>query len=150
MPPENYFGVNLEEAYKKRTTLYSEQEMVEAINRVSESKEQIKLVNWAKKQRERCLELRWLHHIPNGGDRNIRVASKLKLEGVESGVFDLFLPVARWKKHGLYIEMKYGNNKLSKKQQEFKQFVIEQGYATAICYNSEQGIKCLKKYLGLK
>ena len=35
-------------------------------------------------QREVCKLIRWLHHIANGGLRNIAVASKLKLEGVES------------------------------------------------------------------
>lgn len=152
MKPENYFGVNIEKILEEGTCLYTEKELEECKKRIfmSESNEQIKLINWAKKQRERCPEIRWLHHIPNGGDRDIRVASKLKLEGVESGVFDLFLPVPRWKKHGLYIEMKYGNNKLSEKQEEFKNFVIKQGYATATCYNAERGIMILKKYLGLK
>ena len=116
---------------------------------MSESSEQIKLVQWGKQQREVCKLIRWLHHIANGGLRNIAVASKLKLEGVESGVFDLFLPVARWKKHGLYIEMKYGSGKLSEKQIEFRDFVIEQGYATAVCYSAEEAKKVIKRYLGI-
>ncbi len=109
---------------------------------MSESKEQIKVIQWAKRQRKTCPNIRWLHAIPNGGARHIAVATKLKLEGVESGVLDLFLPVysQRWKKNGLYIEMKSGKNKLSKTQEEFKYFVITQGFATAVCYNSEEAI----------
>lgn len=116
---------------------------------MSESKEQIKVIQWAKRQREICPEIRWLHHIPNGGARHIAVASKLKLEGVESGVFDLFLPVSRFSKHGLYIEMKFGNNKLSKNQKEFKAFVIKQGYATGEAWTATEAINILKKYLKL-
>jgi len=116
---------------------------------VSESDIQIEAVKWAKRQRKRHPELRWLHHIPNGGKRGIRTAVKLKLEGVEAGVHDLFLPVARWNKHGLYIEVKFGKNKLTKLQKEFKAFVITQGYATATCYTADEIISTLKKYLGI-
>lgn len=43
-------------------------------------------------------ELKWLHHIPNGGSRGDNAKSraiqgaKLKAEGVKTGVPDLFLP----------------------------------------------------------
>lgn len=116
---------------------------------MSESQEQIKAVQWAKRQRKICPEIRWLHHIPNGGKRGKQTAAKLKLEGVEAGVHDLFLPVARWGKHGLYIEVKFGKNKLSGLQEEFKTFVIGQGYATATCYSASQIIAVLKKYLSI-
>lgn len=115
----------------------------------TESKKQIRVVQWAKRQRETCPEIRWLHHIPNGGNRDIHTGSKLKLEGVESGVFDLFLPVhsKQWNKNGLYLEMKSGKNKLSKNQIEFRSAMIEQCFATAVAYTSEEGIAALKKYL---
>lgn len=116
---------------------------------MSESAIQIKAVQWAKRQRYRCPEIRWLHHIPNGGKRGKATAGKLKLEGVEAGVHDLFLPVPRWGKHGLYIEVKWGKNKLSPKQKEFKTFVMAQGYATATCYTAEEIIRVLKKYLSI-
>ena len=152
LKPERYFGANIEIMFEKDTCLYTKEELEECKKRISmsESKEQIKVIQWAKRQREKYPEIRWLHHIPNGGLRNINVASKLKLEGVESGVFDLFLPVQKWKKNGLYIEMKVGKNKLTDKQIEFKQFVIGQNYATAVCYSAEEGIRILKKYLGIK
>lgn len=116
---------------------------------MSESQEQIIAVKWAKKQRKKHPEIRWLHHIPNGGKRGIRTAMVLKLEGVEAGVHDLFLPVARHDRHGLYIEVKFGSGKMSDLQKEFKEFVIGQGYATATCYTGKQIIKVLKKYLDI-
>ena len=115
----------------------------------TESKKQIRVIQWAKRQRKEHPEIRWLHHIPNGGVRHIVVASKMKLEGVESGVWDLFLPVSRFGKHGLYIEMKNGRQPLTTNQVEFGKFVREQGYATAVAYSSEQAIEYIKKYLGI-
>ena len=115
----------------------------------SESQEQIEFIQWCKRQRNICPEIRWIHHIPNGGKRNIVVASKLKLEGVESGVLDIFLPVARRRKHGLYIEMKVKGKVLSGNQKEFRAFVIEQDYATFVAYNAEEAINCVKRYLGI-
>ncbi len=115
----------------------------------TESQEQIKVIQWAKRQRKDHPEIRWLHHIPNGGARHITVASKLKLEGVESGVFDLFLPVARWDKHGLYIEMKRKYGKLSKNQEQFAKDMNNEGYAMAVVYDAEEGINYLKRYLGI-
>ncbi|MDA3821238.1 MAG: VRR-NUC domain-containing protein [Bacteroidales bacterium] len=115
----------------------------------TESKKQIRVIQWAKRQRSTCPEIRWLHHIPNGGARNIAVASKLKLEGVESGVLDLFLPVKRHGNSGLYIEMKNGKSKLSQNQKEFKEFVINQGFAAVTARSSDEGISFLRKYLGI-
>ena len=81
------------------------------------------------------LLLRWLHAIPNGGARGRAQASRLKAEGVKSGVADLMLPVARRGYHGFYIEMKtpkaFQKGELwgmSDTQAEFRDFVIEANY----------------------
>ena len=62
---------------------------------MSEHQEQKALIQWARLNQQRFPELDLLFAIPNGGLRNIRVARKLKSEGVKPGVSDLFLPVAR-------------------------------------------------------
>jgi len=51
--------------------------------------------------------------------------------------------------HGLYIEMKYGKNKLTKNQSEFGEFVHAQGYLTAICYNWEEAKRVISNYADL-
>ena len=78
----------------------------------SEAAHQTALFAWAALQLQRWPELRWLHHIPNGGSRGdtaqgrqIRGA-QLKAQGVRTGVADLCLPVKRGAYSGLYIEMK--------------------------------------------
>lgn len=94
-------------------------------------------------------ELKWIHHIPNGGSRGNDVRSqqirgaRLKAEGVRSGVSDICLPVKRGNCSGLYIEMKKPSLKpkrptskggCSDEQIEFGAFVQSQGFGFVVCY----------------
>lgn len=58
----------------------------------SEDTEQINVTSWAAWNERQYPELKWLHHIPNGGSRNKAEAVKLKQMGVKAGVSDLCLP----------------------------------------------------------
>lgn len=78
------------------------------------------------------------YSIPNGGQRNIIVASKLKAEGALAGVFDTFLSVPKQGFHGLYIEFKAGKNKLTDLQKEFQVAAEKQGYKTAVVYSFDE------------
>ena len=55
----------------------------------SESQEQKALFQWAGLAEQKYPELKLLHHIPNGGIRDIRTAANLKKEGVKRGVPDI-------------------------------------------------------------
>ena len=67
----------------------------------SEAAHQTALFAWAALQVKRWPELRWLHHIPNGGSRGDDAKSRairggqLKAQGVRTGVSDVSLPVKR-------------------------------------------------------
>ncbi len=115
-----------------------------------ESAEQEALFSWAEYSLGKYPELKLLHHIPNGGQRNVHEAASLKRQGVKAGVPDLCLPVARGGFHGLYIELKAGNNKPTEKQKEWLRDLKEQGYCTAVCYGSGEAINVIKQYLNLK
>ncbi|MCD8038886.1 MAG: hypothetical protein LUE96_07375 [Lachnospiraceae bacterium] len=52
----------------------------------NEDTEQMRVMDWAANASVHYPELRWLHHIPNGGARNAREAVKLKRMGVKRGV----------------------------------------------------------------
>lgn len=121
----------------------------------TESGHQRAVFAWAALHMSQWPELRWLHHIPNGGARGddektraIR-GNALKAEGVKVGVADLFLPVKRGEYSGLYIEMKKpGKIKTtSKEQKEFGEFVKAQGFGWIVCDNWEDAIKVLQEYL---
>ena len=113
----------------------------------SESQEQINLFTWANLQACKIPELKLLFHIPNGGKRNIVTAKRLKAEGVKAGVPDLFLPVPRGGFHGLFIEMKAGKTKTTKKQDAWITDLRQQGYKAVVCYGCEQAMKEIKEYL---
>lgn len=89
-----------------------------------------------------------LFAIPNGGQRNVIVASKLKAEGVRAGVPDLFLAVARHGGHGLFIEMKKAKGGVpSDKQKTMLAQLDDNGYATAICHGWIEAKTTIENYL---
>ena len=94
-------------------------------------------------------ELSLLHSIPNGGKRNIREASRLKKEGALAGVSDVFLPVARGIRHGLYIEMKVKGGKLSANQEWWIDEVNKQGYLAVVCYGWVEASEVIGQYLNM-
>lgn len=91
---------------------------------------------------------RRLFAIPNGGQRSITTAARLKAEGVRAGVWDLFLAVPDFSHElgGLFIEMKAGKNKLTDEQQFFQQD-LRGLYAFAVCYSLDEFIATINGYL---
>lgn len=113
--------------------------------------EQVHLFQWATWQSGKYPELDLMYAIPNGGYRNKKTAAELKAEGVKSGVSDIFLPVARCGKHGLYIEMKRTEGgKLSKNQEKFIADVKDQGYAAIVCFGFDEAKEIILQYLNNK
>ena len=109
--------------------------------------EQAALFEWAKYYPI----LKWMHAIPNGGQRNLREARRLKIQGVKDGVNDIFLPIPIGSHHGLVIEMKrqktYGKAPVTKKQTEYQEYMTSQGYHCVICYGCNEAIQAIKDYL---
>ena len=98
-------------------------------------------------------ELRWLHAIPNGGLRNKIVAAKMKAEGQQSGVPDIFLPIPRKTAgkvyHGLYLELKAKDGSPSADQWEWILQLYRSGYAVHIVNDLETALKQITDYLSL-
>ena len=63
----------------------------------TEHQEQVAFVEWFRRQ----FPTELIFAIPNGGQRNVIVAKKLKAEGVVRGVPDLYVPSKK-----IWIEMK--------------------------------------------
>ena len=87
-----------------------------------------------------------IHAIPNGGKRSKLTAFNLKKEGVLSGVWDVFLPYPNKGKCGLYIEFKYGKNKLTDNQIKFRDG-LDEYYQFEVAYSCDEAIEILLKYL---
>lgn len=113
----------------------------------SEDSEQEALFAWADVMSAQMPELKYMYHVPNGGQRDIRTAVALKRRGVKAGVPDIVLPAARGEYHGLYVELKVGSNKPSEKQQEYLQYLNEQGYKAVVCYGWREAMEEVCKYL---
>jgi hypothetical protein len=48
--------------------------------------------------------------------------------------------------HGLFIEMKYGSNKVTENQEKFLQNAANVGYAVSVCYSANEAIKRIEDY----
>ena len=84
--------------------------------------------------------------IPNGGLRNIKVAAKLKQEGVKAGVADLFVALSNGKYHGLFIEVKVGRNRQQPNQKIFEQKVLENGYQYKVVRSIDEMVAVIREY----
>lgn len=113
----------------------------------SEDLEQEALFEWASFASVADPRLSLLFHIPNGGRRDAATGRALKRRGVKAGVPDLFLPAATSCFHGLFIEMKVGNNRPSKAQEGWIGDLKAQGYWVAICYGWLEAKETIEKYL---
>lgn len=85
--------------------------------------------------------------IPNGGRRSKAEAGRLKAEGVRAGVHDLFCSVERGGYHGLYIEMKASEGRISDKQREWLDESLEEGYAACVCWDAREAFDMWMAYI---
>jgi hypothetical protein len=85
--------------------------------------------------------------VPNGGSRHKAEAVALKKQGVTAGVPDVFCALPNQLYSGLFIEFKYGKNKLTKLQQEFIIRLRQAGYCAEVCYSFEEAQKLILEYL---
>lgn len=113
----------------------------------TEAAHQTALFAWAALNTYRFPELEFLFHIPNGGTRNKVEAGFLKAQGVRSGVPDIMLPVARWGKHGLFIEMKVKNNKPQQNQSHWIKALSTLNYLVLVCYDWRTASEYITHYL---
>lgn len=114
-----------------------------------EHKEQVNLIQWWKYT---CKSLGipevCLFAIPNGGQRNIITAAKLKCEGVRPGIPDLFLAYPAGEYCGLFIEMKRENGGVASEYQENCINIFNKcGYRAIICHGWLDAKSAIVSYL---
>lgn len=77
--------------------------------------------------------------IPNGGERNVLVAQKLKSEGVKKGVPDMFFPSLK-----LFIEIKrVKGGRVSPEQKAMIERLTNDGYTVHVCHGARQAVDVL-------
>ena len=115
---------------------------------MSEHDEQVALFQFARVFAGRVPELELLFAIPNGEFRHKATAARLRAAGVKAGVPDIFLPVVRNGKAGLFIELKIGTNRTSAFQNWWLSALHAQGYACHVCYGWVEAAITIVRYLG--
>lgn len=131
-----------------------------SVQQTTEHAEQTAVIEWVKYSLGKYPELETLYAIPNGGGwrgtpfitksgKKLPPLPALRFmkEGLKTGVPDLCLPVARGGYHSLYIEMKRYDGKLSKDQIRYQDLLVEQGHCVVTCYDANEAITVLMKYL---
>jgi hypothetical protein len=113
---------------------------------MSESKLQQACVRWFRYQYPDIL----IFAIPNGGQRNKVTASILKAEGVLAGVPDLFIANPNATHSGLFIEMKFGNNKPTQLQRETMTKLQDSGYDAVVCCSFDGFVEAVENYINNK
>lgn len=116
-----------------------------------EHAEQVNLMQWWSLQCRRFgIPEQLLFAIPNGGQRNIITAKRMKDEGVRAGIPDLFLAVPRGRFHGLFVEMKKTRGGVvSESQKACMQMLSENGYCVMVCHGFMNAQDAVKGYLAL-
>lgn len=115
--------------------------------KLSEHYAQAALFQWAALQSRYYPDLKGLFAIPNGGLRHPATARRLKAEGVQAGVPDVFMAVPRGKYHGLFLELKAGRNRPTRLQEEWLEFLQSQGYRVEVCRGWEAAAETILVYL---
>lgn len=116
----------------------------------TESQEAKALLEWANLQPLAGGKISdYLVHIPNEGKRTFSFATKLKREGLKSGVSDYFLAYPVPPYGGLWIELKRRSNraKATVAQAAWLALMEQVGYAAKICYGWEQARAAIEGYL---
>jgi hypothetical protein len=116
-------------------------------NNPTENEIQSALMEWARSYERLKPELKLLFHIPNGAQKSIAGGRLFKRLGQKSGVPDLFLPVARGGFHGLWIELKSINGKVSPAQRYWIGELEAQGYAVEVCRDWLKAAQLIFDYL---
>lgn len=95
--------------------------------------------------------LRFIFAVPNGAFfKSRKIAVDMKKEGLTPGVPDVCIPFARRGYGGAYMENKYGNNKMSKEQIEFRDHLISENYCFKNCYTTDQQIEFVEWYFNIE
>lgn len=119
--------------------------------RRSEEVEQSLFIRWThrKEVRELMPALRWLHHSPNGGQRDGFTGAQMTALGVKRGWPDLVLPASNGTHPGLVIEMKSDSGRATTEQAEWLAHFTAQGWRTDICRSAEEARETVCNYFSI-
>jgi hypothetical protein len=104
-------------------------------------------MNWAALSMAALPALQYLHHIPNGGRRNVIEAQRMKREGVKAGVPDYQLPYRVGDRAGVVFEIKSSTGRLTSEQRWWLQHYADQGWLSFMAFDWVTASRILTAYL---
>lgn len=113
----------------------------------SEHVEAVRLMQVVTLHERKHPALRLLFAVPNGGERNVIVASKMKAEGVKSGVPDYLLPVRSGDYIGLAVELKTRTGRIKPAQTQWIEDLRAQGWRAEVCRGWEPSWALIHEYV---
>lgn len=102
---------------------------------------------WTLEARQQHPELNLFIHIRNEGMDHVAARRAFKRLGVKRGVPDLFLPVPRGGRHGLWLELKSPTGRLSPEQKMWRDALIAQGYAWEVAWTFDAAVTITLGYI---
>ncbi len=149
-PESNLRAENFKDEQRPMETKKTRQNRSVGQKTASEHEEQVRLFEVFKINAAKYPELDGCFAVPNGGERHVAVAAKLKSEGVRSGIPDIFIPAPRGNSHGLFVEMKSRKGSVSKNQAHMMSVLSRCGYACIVAYGWENAWREIEEYLKSK
>ena len=121
-----------------------------SLNVPTEDEEQESLFRWAAFASAKYPYLKRLMHIPNEGKRSYTTGARLKRMGLSKGFPDLFLPLMKNGKGGLFIELKRSKGgRVTPEQEEWIASLNEEGYTAVVCRGWDEARKAICDYTGI-
>jgi hypothetical protein len=109
-----------------------------------------------KEHEQQCAYFRWARYAypkkiifanPNAGLRTPRQGKWMKDEGLLAGIPDIMVASAKGEFHGLFIEMKTENGRMSDSQTEIKARLESEGYRVEVCRGWVEAKQLTETYL---
>ncbi len=137
----------------KKQTEKRSKVVIYKVNSDGHSRLQSGCVKWFRYQYSEYKDL--LFSIPNGiplANKNVRtkIYKKLKEEGLQPGVPDLFLAVGNSIYNGMFIEIKTKTDRLRKKQVDMIRALEQQNYRCVVVRSVDEFIEIVDEYLKIK
>lgn len=102
---------------------------------------------WTLEARQQHPELNLFIHLRNESMDHVAARRAFKRLGVKRGVPDLFLPVPRGERHGLWLELKSPTGRLSPEQKMWREALRAQGYAWEMARTLDEALTITLGYI---
>lgn len=118
-------------------------------NSYKESDEQIHFIHWLNNFHPEVISIVCPVVSYGANFQRMKHWSLMKRLGFTKGTPDIFIPIAKGKFHGLFIEMKIKGGKVSDDQDLIINKLLSLGYEVYVCYTADEAVRAFSGYFKL-